>query len=124
MCGEKAGLFVESDGRAVVPDDVIGAGDFRREVELRPYHPLNQRGRKASICRQPRPLGGRCAGDYHHTIAFDLPSRLEEQRDIEVKPLARPTSGAGQRQPTRPHYRVNQLFQGAARGLIVEDDLP
>src|SRR5688500_7777726 len=109
--GKQAGLIIERSGRGVVPNDVIGARDLGREVELRRYHPLNQLIRKPSLQPQPFALGHWRAGDHDHSIDVRLPARLVEERNVRIKTGTRAPGGIRIRDPLCAHERMQDRFQ-------------
>src|SRR5687768_5936368 len=121
--GKQAGLIIERSGRGVVPNDVIGARDLGREVELRLYHPLNQLIRKPSLQPQPFALGHWRAGDHDHSIDVRLPARLVEERNVRIKTGTRAPGGIRIRDPLCAHERMQDRFRLEPGGIILKDQV-
>lgn len=121
--GEQAGLIIERSGRGVVPNDVIGARNLGREVELRAYHPLNQPVRKPSLQPQAFPLGRSRAGHDDDPIDVRLPAGLVKKRNISVKPRAGTLTSFRPGGPPFANERVKNGLELKARAVVVEDEL-
>jgi len=84
--GEEPGLSVETGLAGVVPDEVVGLRDFRREVELRGDDVFGNVGRELAVVSEPGPLGGGRTGDDDYRGKLALGVGFVEQRNVCAEP--------------------------------------
>lgn len=85
--GEESGLSVETGFAGVVPDEVVGLRDFRREVELRGDDVFGNVVWKLALIAEPGPLGNGRTGDNNHRGKMALGVGLVEQWNVCAEPV-------------------------------------
>src|SRR5436190_7759219 len=80
--GEESGLSVEAGVCGVIPDEVVGLGDLRREVHLGGDDLVGNVGRELAILQEARALGGGGASHNDHGIKMNLRPGFVKQRNI------------------------------------------
>ena len=99
--GEEPCLSVEAGVGGVIPDEVVGLGDFRREVELRGDDVFGNFVGELALFAEPGPLCGGRTGDDDHRGKVALGVGLVEQGNIGAEPVI-----AARRFPGHPHPAV------------------
>jgi hypothetical protein len=99
--GEEPCLSVEAGGGGVIPDEVVGLGDFRREVELRGDDVFGNFVGELALFAEPGPLCVGRTGDDDHRGKVALGVGLVKQGNIGAEPVI-----AARRIPGQPHPAV------------------
>ena len=84
--GKEAGLSFEAGIGGIIPDEVVGLGDFRREVDLRGNDFFGNFGGELAVFAKSGALGGGRTGDDDHGGKVTLGVGLVEQGNIGAEP--------------------------------------
>ena len=120
--GKEPGLSVEAGIGGVIPDEIVGLRDFRREVELRGDDVFGNFGGQLALFAEPRALGGGRAGHDNHRGKVALGVGFVEQGNIGAKPAIAARRVPCLLHPTVADDRMEDLFKLTPSGRIGKDN--
>ena len=121
--GEEPGLSVEAGEGGVIPNEVVGGGDFCREIELGEEDLIGDFRRELALFAKAGALGGERAADDDHGRKMGLGVGFKKQRDIDAEPAAGCRGFRRAAGPAGADRRVQDVLEFTALGGIGKDAL-
>lgn len=121
--GEEPGLSVEAGEGGVIPNEMVGVGNFCREIELGEEDLLGHLRGEMPLVAEARALGGGRAADDDHRGEMRPGVGFKKQREIDAEPAAGGRGCGGAAGPAGADGGMQNVFEFTAWGGMGKDAL-
>ena len=121
--GKESGLPVEAGCSGVIPNEVVGLGDLRREVELRGNDLGGKVGGEMTLFEEPGTLRFRGAGHHDHGGKMALGVGFVKKGDVGAKPAIVSGSILRLPHPAGANGRMQDLLEFATLRTVGKHNL-